>query len=137
MVPSLYHKDTEADEQIAFFTRKAESLGMTSLIISNDKDLHQLVSDYTSVLKIAHNKGEEDTVWGEEDIQDYWGVEPKKLPLRWAIEGDGTINGIPRIPKALIVDMIDRCESLENMFGLIDDGSIFQTELQREKFTSG
>jgi 5'-3' exonuclease len=137
LVPSLYHKDNEADEQIAFFTRRADSLKLTSLIISNDQDLHQLVSDYTSVLKIARNKGEEDTVWGEAEIQDYWKVEPKKLPLRWAIEGDGPVNGVPRIPKSLILDMVNRCSSTEELFQIIDEKSIFQTELQREKFASG
>jgi 5'-3' exonuclease len=137
VVPSLYHKNNEADEQIAFFTRKADSLKLTSLLISTDQDLHQLVSDYTSVLRFARNKGEDDTIWGEEEIQDYWGVEPKKLPLRWAIEGDGPVNGIPRIPKTFILDMVNRCDSLKDLFQLIDEGSIFQTDLQEEKFISG
>jgi 5'-3' exonuclease len=138
LVPSLYHRDNEADEQVAFFTRKAESLKLTSLIISNDQDLHQLVSDYTSVLRVNNNKGKEDIIWGEEEIQDYWGVEPKKLPLRWAIEGDGgAINGIPRINKSLILDMIDLCGSLEDLFRVIDNRSFFNTELQAEKFASG
>jgi 5'-3' exonuclease len=137
LVPSIYHKDNEADEQIAFFTRKAESLNLTSLLISNDQDLHQLVSDCTLILRIARNKGDDDTIWGEEEIQDYWGVEPKKLPLRWAIEGDGSINGIPRIPKSLILNMVNHCGSLEELFRVIDEGSVFQTELQKEKFTLG
>lgn len=137
LVPSIYHKDNEADEQIAFFTKKAESFKLASLLISNDQDLHQLVSDYTSVLKLSGTKAEEDTIWGEEEIQDYWGVEPKRLPLRWAIEGDGSIIGIPRIPKSLILDMVNRCDSLEDLFQIIDERSIFQTELQKEKFASG
>ena len=137
LVPSLYHKDTEADEQIAFFTRITDSFKLTSLLISNDEDLHQLVSDYTYVLRLARNKGEEDTVWGKEEIQDFWGVEPKRLPLRWAIEGDGPVNGIPRIPKSLIVDIVNRCDSLEDLFQVIDEGSAFQTALQAEKFTLG
>ena len=49
LVPSIYNKDNEADEQISFFVIRAESLGLTSLIISNDDDLHQLVSDYTYI----------------------------------------------------------------------------------------
>jgi len=117
--------------------RAAESYGLTSLLISNDEDLHQLVSDYTYVLRLSRNKGEEDTVWGEDDIQAHWGVEPKKLPFRWAIEGDGAINGIPRIPKSLIIHLVDRCESLEEMFQKIDEGTIFQTRLQKEKFSEG
>jgi 5'-3' exonuclease len=137
LVPSLYHKQYEADEQIAFFTRKAESFRLTSLLISNDQDLHQLVSDYTSILRPTRNKGEEDMIWGEEEIQDYWGTTPRKLPLRWAIEGDGPVNGIPRVPKSLILDMVNRSDSLEGLFNIIDEGSVFQTELQRVKFSSG
>jgi 5'-3' exonuclease len=138
LVHSLYHKNNEADEQIAFFTRKAESFGLTSLIISNDEDLHQLVSDYTYILRLARNKGEEDAIWGEKEIQGFWGVEPKRLPLRWAIEGDGgPVKGIPRIPKSIILDLINCCNSLESLFQVIDEGSVFQTALQKEKFTSG
>jgi 5'-3' exonuclease len=138
LVPSIYHKSNEADEQIAFFTRRAESFSMTSLVISSDEDLHQLVSDYTFILRKARNKGEEDTIWGKEEVYDYWGVESKKLPLRWAIEGDSpSIKGIPRVPKALILDMVDRCNSLEDLIQLINDYSIFQTQLQADKFTSG
>jgi len=138
LVPSLYHPDMEADEQIAFFTRRADSAGLTSIIISNDQDLHQLVSEYTCVLRIARNKGEHDEIWGWNEVQAYWGVAPWKLPLRWAVEGDGPcVEGIPRIPKVILTELVNQCNSLEEMLQKIDSGEIFQTKLQREKFSQG
>lgn len=137
LVPTIYHEYNEADEQIAFFVRKVESLGLTTLLISNDEDLHQLVSNNTYVLRYARTKGDDDVIWGYDEIKLYWGVEPRKLPLRWAIEGDGSMNGIPRIPKQVICKMVDQCDSLDGLFKIIDDGSVFQTPLQKEKFEEG
>ena len=137
LVYTIYHKDNEADEQIAFFVQKAELFGFSSIIISNDEDLHQLVSDHTHVLRLARNSGEENVIWGEEEMSTHWGVPPRKLPLRWAIEGGGSMTGIPRIPKTVIVSMVNQCESLEDLFALIDDGKGFQTVLQMDKFRAG
>jgi 5'-3' exonuclease len=139
LVPSIYHPDAEGDEEIASFTKYADSLGKTSLIISNDEDLHQLVTEHTFVLRYPRRKGEEEVVWGIEDVRNYWAVDPSHVPLRRAIEGDGSdwIPGIPRMPKSVIVDLVNRVQTIDELFEVVESGQVGLSPLQTEKIRAG
>jgi 5'-3' exonuclease len=138
LVECLYHPETEADEEIARFVHESEAKGQTTIIVSKDRDLHQLVSDKTHICL-----GPEENLMTPENLTKEkgmpWGVPTKKIPLRRAIEGDGSdaIVGIPRIPKEVIVNIVNASESIDHLIENISKGSFTKTATQLEKMING
>jgi DNA polymerase-1 len=93
---SLYHPETEADEQIARWVKQEEEAGRKTLIVSADKDLHQLTSSSTHV---KTKEKSEDIILDGGKVRAIWGVIPERIPLIRAISGDTSdnIKGVPRI----------------------------------------
>lgn len=82
----------EADDLISIFASQQQSQGNSSIIYSNDKDFHQLVSDSVLIL----NPHTEEFLQ-KQDICLKWGVvDPKLVPELRAIIGDSSdgIKGV-------------------------------------------
>lgn len=135
MVRTLYHPDTEADEQIARFVHKAEREGKKTIIISKDRDFHQLISDNTHLVL----GGDELDVITPKEVEEKWGVPPQKVTLRRAIEGDpgDGIIGIPRIPKEIIVNIAKDSSDLNDMIYKIKHGKYCKSDSQLTKLLNG
>lgn len=134
----LYHPETEADEEIARFVFAAESRGETNIIISKDRDLHQLVSDKTHIcLGPEENLMTPEAIFKEKDTP--WGVPCHKIPLRRAIEGDGSdaIKGVPRIPKDVVINLVNASNDIDHMIENISKGAMFKSKTQLEKMLEG
>ena len=128
LVTTLYDPQTEADEQIARFVFKANREGKKCVIISKDKDMHQLVSENTHLCM-----GAEENLLTEVDIQELWGVPPHKVPLRRAVEGDGSdrIKGIPRMPKTVIIEMVNNSANISEL--ILNAGKFTKSKTQLDK----
>lgn len=135
LTTTLYDPEAEADEEIARFVFWAESKNRRSLIISKDRDLHQLVSDKTHLIM-----GSEDTdLYTPERVLSEWGVPSSKLPFRRAVEGDSSdaYAGISRYPKDLIVNLANDSTSIEDLLSRIGRGNYSRNGAQLDKLLNG
>lgn len=91
----------ESDDVIATLTRRAREEGSEVLIISQDKDLLQLVDDQgvamARYVQGSDNKGKLHKFYQEADVLREFGVRPNQIADYLAIIGDSTdnITGIP------------------------------------------
>jgi len=117
MLLSLYNSDTEADEQIARYVKHNPDKNI--IISSTDRDFHQLVSEKVTVV------GTSGKIYDVDAVKEKWGVEPKKVLLFRAIEGEKSSDnfpGVPRISAVIKVRLASEATSLDHMIQLIDEG---------------
>ena len=88
-IPQLELEGYEADDIIATYINQAKKLNISSLIISSDKDLMQLVNDQVEMLDPMKNKR-----IGIKEVIEKFGVEPNKVIQIQALTGD-KIDNIP------------------------------------------
>ena len=77
-IPTLQCDGYEGDDIIATVASQCEKAGRNCRILSGDKDLMQLVTETTQILKPDHAD-----VWkviGREGVKAEWGVYPEKMP---------------------------------------------------------
>jgi DNA polymerase-1 len=123
----FYHPDEEADEQIARFVNNNQEKKI--LIVSNDKDMEQLISENCHVAKKHSN-----TPMILEDVEENWGVPSHKLAFYRAISGDVSdkIPGVKRIATESKVKLAKESKSLENLLENIEKADYFKGK-QKEK----
>lgn len=85
----------EGDDLIASYTWGLTELGTTVEIVSNDKDLNQLVRDTPDVRTSYRRRGEL-VLTGPREVRSRYGVEPRDLRKLLALAGDRS-DGIPGI----------------------------------------
>ena len=93
-IPTLQCDGYEADDIIATVASQCEKAGRPCRILSGDKDLMQLVTDSTQILKPDHND-----VWkvvGPEGVKTEWGVNPDKMLDLLSLYGD-TADNVPGV----------------------------------------
>ena len=93
-IPTLQCDGYEADDIIATVASQCEKAGRPCRILSGDKDLMQLVTDSTQILKPDHND-----VWkviGPEGVKAEWGVNPDKMLDLLSLFGD-TADNVPGV----------------------------------------
>jgi DNA polymerase I len=81
----------EADDLIATYARHAREKGAKVLIVSADKDLMQLIGEGVAMYDPASGDRAERFI-GENEVFDYFGVEPCKVVDVQALAGDSTDN---------------------------------------------
>jgi len=120
-VPVLQCDGYEADDIIATVARKCEEQGRECRILSGDKDLMQLVTKSTQILKPENGGGWKIT--GEEGVFAEWGVKPVQLLDLLSLYGD-TADNIPGVQgigvktaDKLLTDYTD----LDGIYAHIDD----------------
>jgi DNA polymerase I len=85
----------EADDFIAAAVAAEEERGGTALVLTNDRDLFQLASDKTTILRPRRRFSELDRV-GPAEVVEIYGVGPDLVPDFIALRGDAS----DRIPGA-------------------------------------
>ena len=94
-VPVLQCDGYEADDIIATVAKKCQEQGRTCRILSGDKDLMQLVTESTQILK-PESGASTWKVTGIDGVKMEWGVEPAQLLDLLALYGD-TADNIPGV----------------------------------------
>jgi len=82
----------EADDVIGTLTRKAQDAGIEVVIVSEDKDLLQLVDD--DVTMFTERQGR--VTYDRARVQDKYGVPPESIPDLLALMGD-SVDDIPGV----------------------------------------
>lgn len=94
-VPLIRLPKYEADDIIGTLARKAEAAGIDVAIVSNDKDLCQLVTDHVKILR-AERSGDL-RYMGAEGVKEKLGVYPNQVVDLLGLWGDASDN-IPGAP---------------------------------------
>lgn len=108
----------EADDVMATLAAKATAKGQTVLVVSNDHDLLQLVSDTVHVFQTS---GEREVVYTPARVKELTGLTPYEHTLRMALTGDpgDVAPGVPGIGDKTADEILRRWpELVESILGL-------------------
>ena len=110
-IPILQAEGFEADDVIGTLSQKASKVGHPVFVVSNDKDMLQLVTDDVKVL----NPAKDNLVLDREKVTETLGVPPEKVIDVMALRGDSIDNipGAPGIGDKGSVELIQQFGSLE------------------------
>ncbi len=110
-IPILQMEGYEADDVIGTLARKAAAESYPVFVVSNDKDMLQLVNDRVCVL----NPPKDNLICDAAKVEEILGVPPSKVVDVMALRGDSVDNipGAPGIGDKGSVDLIQRFGSVE------------------------
>src|ERR1700741_449862 len=111
-LPCLEQIGFEADDLIATYVREACAAGATSIIVSSDKDLMQLVNDCVVMYDTMKDKK-----IGVPEVIEKFGVPPEKVIEVQSLIGDSTDNvpGVPGIGVKTAAQLITEYGDLETL----------------------
>lgn len=112
-IASVCEDGIEADDYIAFLTRRSVELGMEVVIASSDKDFMQLVGPGVGLLN-PNDKSE--SIWGVNEVRAKSGVLPTQIVDWLSLVGD-SVDNIPGVPGV----GVKTAASLLNEFGSVCD----------------
>ena len=117
-IPQLEIEGFEADDIIATYSVLASNLNISSLIISSDKDLMQLVNEKVQMLDPMKNKQ-----IGIAEVIEKFGVEPEKVIQIQALTGDkiDNIPGAPGIGPKTALELIKEYGDIEGLIKNADN----------------
>jgi len=112
-IPILEAQGFEADDVIGTLAKKAAEEGHEVFVVSNDKDMLQLVNDHVKVL----NPVKDNLVLDRAKVEETLGVPPEKVIDVMALRGDSVDNipGAPGIGDKGSVELIQQFGSLESV----------------------
>ena len=116
-IPILEYDGFEADDVIGTLSKKAESNGFLTYMMTPDKDFAQLVTDKTLIYKPGR-KGDDAEILGTKEILAKWEInEIKQVIDILALWGDAVDNipGIPGIGEKTAKLLIKQYGSVENL----------------------
>jgi DNA polymerase-1 len=110
-IPILQAEGFEADDVIGTLAAKAAAAGHPVFVVSNDKDMLQLVTDQVKVL----NPAKDNLVLDREKVMETLGVPPERVVDVMALRGDSIDNipGAPGIGDKGSVELIQQFGSVE------------------------
>ncbi len=93
-LPILEFDGFEADDVIGTMAKQAAMKNLDVLVVSNDKDMMQLVTPGVRILRTGSGGAKADTIVDEKKVEEILGVPPSKVIDLMALLGD-TVDNIP------------------------------------------
>ena len=124
----------EADDILGTFSRRAESTGVESLLVTGDRDALQLITDSVHVLMTK--KGISETVkYDKKTLFDEYGLEPARMVDLKGLMGDSSDNlpGIKGIGEKTALKLLEKYGSLASVL----DNAESEKGALREKLLGG
>ena len=120
-IPVLQCDGYEADDIIATVAKKCQEEGRQCRILSGDKDLMQLVTESTKILKPESGA----STWkltGIEGVKNEWGVEPVQLLDLLSLYGDSADNipGVMGVGVKTAAKLLNEYKDLDGIYNHID-----------------
>ena len=115
----------EADDILGSLAKKIAKDDLEVIIVTGDKDLSQLVEKNITIALLG--KGSEGEKFGmlrtAEDVVNYLGVVPEKIPDLFGLIGDKSdgIPGVRKIGEKKALAIFSKYDSLEKIYENIDD----------------
>ena len=120
-VKTFQQRGYEADDLMATLTRHARMQNHPVHLITNDKDIHQLIIDDTPHVRQFSINGKD--MFDENSVHKKFGILPKQMVDYQAMVGDSVdnISGIPGIGAKTAVALLQHFGTLDELFQNIDD----------------
>jgi DNA polymerase-1 len=127
----------EADDVIGTLARQAATQNLDVMIISNDKDMMQLVNGGVRILRTGTGGAKADTIVDGKKVEELLGVSPEKVIDLMALLGD-TVDNIPGakgIGEKGAAELIQKFGSVENALEHAEEVSNkrYREALQQQK----
>jgi DNA polymerase-1 len=127
----------EADDVIGTLAKQAAQKNLDVLVVSNDKDMMQLVNSGVRILRTGTGGAKADTIVDAQKVEEILGVPPDKVIDLMALLGD-TVDNIPGakgIGEKGAAELIQKYGSVENALAHADEVSNkrYREALQQQK----
>ncbi|MCR5260677.1 MAG: DNA polymerase I [Candidatus Gastranaerophilales bacterium] len=134
-IPICTKEGFEADDVIGTIAEKAKSLGISTMILTGDRDSFQLVDDENGVTVIMPSKGEIVT-YNRAKVFERMGVYPEQIIDYKGLAGDTSDNipGIRGIGDKTAVKLLTEYGTLENIYENLENIS---GKSLKQKLTDG
>ena len=113
----------EADDIIGTVARRASKAGLTTYMVTPDKDYGQLVGDRVFIYRPSY-RGDGAEIQGMDEIKERWGIErPEQVIDMLGLCGDSSDNipGVPKVGPKTAQKLIATFGSLENLLEHADE----------------
>jgi DNA polymerase-1 len=113
-VPIIRQPGYEADDIIGTLARKAEQAGLDVIVVTNDKDLCQVITPHTKVLRTERSGDMK--LLDAAGVEEKLGVRPDQVVDLLALWGDSSDNipGAPGVGEKGAKQIIQQFDTLEN-----------------------
>ncbi len=117
-IPQFAVEGYEADDVIAVLTRRFSVSGVEVIIVSDDKDLYQLLAPGISIYNSRR-----DTLLNADDTKERFGVAPSQMVDYLALAGDTSDNipGVDGIGEVTAQKLLVQYGSLDNLLSHADE----------------
>lgn len=126
----------EADDILGTISKENEKNNIFTYILTGDRDSFQLISDTASViLPKSGSKKTEYFIYTPELLYENYGIKPYQVIETKSLMGDSSDNipGVKGIGEKTAYALIQKYDSLDNVYKKINDGTIEVTEKIKEK----
>ena len=124
-VPVIEAEGWEADDVIGTLAQEAAGQGLRTVIVSGDKDFHQLVDDHTALLNPGRGgpAGVEQVWVTPDNAEERFGVPPERVTDFLALLGDASDNvpGVPGIGKKIAPALIREFGDLDSILARAEE----------------
>lgn len=112
----------EADDIIGTLAAQANAAKMATTIVTGDRDLTQLATQYTTVAVTKKGVSQIED-YTPDTIPDLWGVEVEQIVDMKALCGDSSDNypGVTKVGEKTAIKLLNQYGSLDNLYARIDE----------------
>ena len=126
----------EGDDIIGTLSRYGEEKGLEVIILSGDRDTFQLATDNVKIHIPRTKAGKTETeIFDRNKVKEVYGIEPKQLIEVKGLQGDTSDNipGVPGIGEKTALSLIQKYETIDNLYKKIELGEDDLKGKQKEK----
>ena len=121
-IPIVEAEGFEADDVLGTLAHQAASQGLSTLIVTGDSDIFQLVNPDVRVL-LAGRRSSDVRVYDKDSIRQRYGLEPKQLVDFKALTGDSSDNipGVRGVGKKTAAPLLQKYGTVEGVYEHLDE----------------
>ena len=126
----------EGDDIIGTLSRYGEEKGLEVIILSGDRDTFQLATDNVKIHIPRTKAGKTETeIYDRNKVKEVYGIEPKQLIEVKGLQGDTSDNipGVPGIGEKTALSLIQKYETIDNLYKKLEAGEDDLKGKQKEK----
>ena len=126
----------EGDDIIGTLSRYGEEKGLEVIILSGDRDTFQLATDNVKIHIPRTKAGKTETeIFDRNKVKEVYGIEPKQLIEVKGLQGDTSDNipGVPGIGEKTALSLIQKYETIDNLYKKLETGETDLKGKQKEK----
>lgn len=118
-LPQIEVPGYEADDLIATLTRRAIEQKLSVVIVSGDKDLHQLIEDGS----VQQWDPQKDRIFTEKGVEERFGITPGQMADYLALVGDSSDNipGVKGVGEKTAKQLLKEWGTLDAILSHVDD----------------